>query len=327
MRRSGRFFGLAVVMVLFSTACFAETHSNVQAVDTTGYGTHPDLLTMNKITVEGIILNRPEYMVDISGSAAEWQIYVQGEGGDHAGTAIYMRKDNWGGGTYTDQEWADELDRISNDPNGNYGFRPGDRVRVTGLLKFYYGKTNINERHTTNPDYDFTIDLIDPDAGLPEPEVITLGQVKDTDDNFIFDYTRATGCEYYQGVLVRVNDVNISDGIWGIDNTMTIKDSTGRTFPLKLGIGPGFSQYSAPTGQIDVIGIFDQESADYKAGYRIWVVNYDGNSSVLTDNCGLNGYFAGDMNKDCVVDFADFAIMAQDWLKCSNPSFYECIIP
>jgi len=266
-------------------------------------------------------------MVDITGTAAQWQIYVQGEGGDHAGTAIYMRKNNWGGGTYSDQQWADELDRISNDPNGNYEFHPGDRIKITGLLKFYNGKTNINERHTTDPNYDFTIDLIDPDAGLPEPNVITLNMVKDSNDSFIFDYTAAAGCEHYQGVLVRVNDINISSGTWGIDNTMTIKDSTGRTFPLKLGRGPGFSQYSAPTGQIDLIGIFDQESADYEAGYRIWVVNYDGNGSVLTDNCGLNGYFAGDINKDCVVDFIDFAIMAQNWLKCSNSSFYECTIP
>jgi hypothetical protein len=78
-----------------------------------------------------------------------------------------------------------------------------------------------------------------------------------------------------------------------------------------------------------VIGIFNQEDPTfpYTGGYEIGVANYDGNGSVLTDNCGLNGYHAGDINRDCVINFEDFAILAADWLKCSNPSYDECTIP
>ena len=317
---------LAVVMFLLTTICFAETNWNLQAVDGDGVSTYPLINSQSKITIEGIILNKPGYMVNHP--EGEWQIFIQGEDGDHAGTAVYMRKNNFGP-TYTEQEWADELYRISNDPCGNYEFQPGDRVRVTGLTWFYGGKANINEQHSLDPANDFTIDLIDPAPGLPEPEVITLNMVKDGNNNFIFDHTRMQGCEYYQGTLVRVNDVNISGGVWEPNQTVIIKDSAGLTFNVKLGWGDGFAGYPMPTGQIDVIGIFNQEDPTfpYTGGYEIGVVNYDGNGSVLTDNCGLNGYFAGDINKDCMINFEDFAILAADWLKCSNPSYDECTIP
>ncbi|MDD5011395.1 MAG: hypothetical protein PHQ00_04660 [Phycisphaerae bacterium] len=327
MGRSGRFFGLVIVTVLFSTACFAETHWNLQAVDEYGVYTHPDVGTSVIFTVEGIILNRPEEMVD---TTQQWQIYIQGESADHAGTAVYMGKYNYPTGQfYSDANWASEIYRVEHDVNSSYEFQPGDRVRVTGLTWFYHGKSNINEQHKISPSYDFTIDLIDPAVGLPEPEVITLSMVVTEANAPIFDYTRAGGCELYQSRLVRINDVNIVGDNWDVGQELKIRDNTGRTFPLLLGRGKGFTKYQKPTGQIDVVGIFDQESTteDPTIGYRLWVMNYDGNGSVLTDGCGLNGYFAGDINKDCVVDFTDFAIMAQDWLKCSNPSFYECVVP
>jgi hypothetical protein len=33
----------------------------------------------------------------------------------------------------------------------------------------------------------------------------------------------------------------------------------------------------------------------------------------------------GDLNKDCYVDFYDFAVFAEDWLKCSNPLDPDCM--
>jgi hypothetical protein len=36
--------------------------------------------------------------------------------------------------------------------------------------------------------------------------------------------------------------------------------------------------------------------------------------------CGSWGYLAGDVNKDCYVNFKDFAQMAEDWLLCTHPS-------
>jgi hypothetical protein len=331
-RERRRLTGLMVIMLLFASNCFAVTNWDLQQVGPDGFPVQGCYAyDYNSASIEGIILNKPEQMMDVN---EEWQIFVQGNTGAHAGTAIYMRKNNFSPGQiYSEQQWADELYRIGHDPNGNYEFQPGDRVRVTGFIMFYRGKANINEWHSIDPNNNFVIDLIDPAAGLPQPKPITLAMVKDANNNFIFDYTRAIGCERYQGMLVRVNDVNIISGNWQPDGHLVIGDNNGHVFDVNLGFGPGFTKYPMPTGTIDVVGIFDQEAPgeypyfDFKAGYRLWVMNYDGNGSVLTDNCGLNGYFAGDINRDCIVNFADFAELASDWLKCSNLSFDDCTTP
>lgn len=337
MRESGRI--AYVVLFLFTALCFAETNWNLQAVDEYGVGTHPSIADGYKVTIEGYILNRPEYMLngepnynEISGDlGGQWQIFIQGEAGDHAGTAVWMGQcyrnlGPWATGRYTDEQWLAELDRLNHDPCTGRRFMPGDKVRVIGKTKFYGGKTNINERHSTDPNNDVTIELVQIGAGLPEPEVITLDMVKDVNDNFIFDYTRLTGGEYYQGRLVRINNVSFVDAnLWAPDaRTLLITDGT-RTLPLWLGIGPGITVGSnnLPV-QFDVIGIFNQENSN-TGGYQIWVTNYDGNGQILTDGCDLFGVFAdGDVNKDCIVDFEDFAIMAADWLKCTNPLLPDC---
>ncbi|MCE5340569.1 MAG: hypothetical protein LLF92_05510 [Planctomycetaceae bacterium] len=41
------------------------------------------------------------------------------------------------------------------------------------------------------------------------------------------------------------------------------------------------------------------------------------------DNCGLS-YLPGDINKDCYVNFVDFAEMAENWLKCNDMSNSNC---
>jgi len=318
---------LFVYMLTSGGFTYADTHRQVQSVDTDGYGTHPDLQTNDKVTVEGIILNRPDFMLDATpnenapyGAGAMWQIYIQGEGNDHAGTAVWMGQcyDNiWGGvGTYTNQEWLDEIYRLSHAPYSGYEFAPGDRVRVRGLLKFYGGKTNINERHNTAPSNDLTIELLEPGVGLPQPEVITLDDVKDGNDNFIFDSDRLTGCEYYQGRLVKINNVRFVDAnSWGPDAGMQITDGQ-KTFPVKLGIGWGIRSGSNNLGEpFDVIGIFDQEGG-LKDNYRIWALNYDGNGRVLTDRGYARYNLPGEINKDGKVDMFDFAWLVDNWLKC-----------
>lgn len=306
---------------------FSDTHRQIQAVDEDGYGTHPDLVTSNKVTVEGIVLNRPDFMLDATpnadapfGPGAMWQIYVQGEAGDHAGTAVWIGQvyDNipGGSGTYTNGQWLDEIYRINHDPCSGYDFAPGDRVRVTGLLKFYGGKTNINERHDTDQANDFTIELIEPGVGLPQPELITLDELKDANDDFIFDPNRDFGCEYYQGRLVRIKNVVFIDAnSWGPDAEMLITDGQ-KTFPLKLGLGWGIRTGSNNlTEPFDVISILDQEGG-LKDNYRMWVLNYDGNGKVLTDRAYGRYNLPGDVDRDGKVDMFDFAWMADSWLKC-----------
>ncbi len=318
------------VLLLTSTAVVADeptvaevTHTEFQAVDEDGISTYT---ATDKVIISGIVLNVPEQMLDPTPRTVEmggeWQIYIQGEGDDHAGTAVWFGQ-NYSKVTslddYTDEELLSELCRINADTDTGYIFYPGDRVKVTGWYKFYKGKLNVNEKHMIEPFYDFTIELIEPAVGLPQPEEITLDEVKDIYDEYIFDSSRLTGCEYYQARLVRVKDVNIIDPEnWGADNTVTIQDANGLTFPVLLGIGEGFTRYNCPAGQIDVIGIFDQESSGYmicKDGYRIWVTNYDGNGLVLTDRGYRRGNLPGDVNTDFKVDFSDFAELAENWLK------------
>jgi hypothetical protein len=316
------------IPLLLALSSFAkgDTHTSIQAVDADGYGVHPDLVTSNKVMVEGIILNRPDFMLDATpqedapfGAGAMWQIYIQGEGDDHAGTAIWMGQcyDNvWGSGTYTNEEWLNEVYRVSHDPATGYEFAPGDRVRVTGLLKFYGGKTNINERHSTDPANNLTIELIEGGVGLPQPEVITLDDIKDNEDKFIFDPNRESGCEYYQGRLVKINDVGFVDpNSWGPNAALMITDGH-KTFPIQLSLGWGFRSGSNNLSEsFDVVGIFDQEGG-LKDNYRIWVLNYDGNGRVLTDRAHAMYNLPGDINRDGKVDMIDFAYLADSWLRC-----------
>ena len=289
------------------------THQELQAINANGVGTYS---ATDKVVITGIVLNNPEEILNPTPGAGymggQWQIYIQGEGDDHAGTAIYMGQyyaKVGGSGNYTGGQLLFELCRINHDPNTGYTFAAGDRVRVTGWYKFYKGKINVNEKHQVEPMFDFEVALLDPAMGLPQPELITLDMVKDGNDQYIFDQTRLTGCEYYQGRLVRVNDVNIVDpSYWYPDGTVTISDKTGRTFPVKLGIGDGFTRYACLMGQIDIIGIFDQESSGYtvcKDGYRLWVPNYDGNGLVLTDRGHRRGNQPCDASTDSQADLVD----------------------
>lgn len=309
------------------------THSELQAVNSNGVATYD---ATDKVIITGIVLNNPEEMLDPTPGApayvgGQWQMYIQGEGDDKAGTAVYLGQyyARVGGqsGSYTDEQLLSELCRINHDPNTDYTFAAGDRVKVTSWYKFYKGKTNANETHEADPDFDFQVELLEPAVGLPQPEVITLDMVKDSNDDYIFDQTRQTGCERYQARLVRVDDVNIVDPEnWAPDATLTISDANGLTFPLKLGIGDGFTRFDCPAGQIDIIAIFDQESSGTticKDGYRLWVVDYDGNELVLTDRGHERGNLPGDINTDYKVDFTDFAELAANWLE-QRAGLYGC---
>jgi hypothetical protein len=291
------------------------THAELQAVNANGVGTYA---ATDKVILTGIILNNPEEFLnpapgpDTGYMGGEWQVFIQGEGDDHAGTAVYLGQyyaKVAGSGNYTDEDWLAEMSRINHDPNTGYMFAAGDRVRVTGWYKFYKGKLNVNEKHNVESMFDFQIELIEPAAGLPQPELITLEMVKDDSDQFLFDPARLTGCEYYQARLVRVDDVNIVDpDNWTPNGTVTIRDSAGRTFPVKLGLGDGFTEHTCPTGQIDVIGILDQESLNYspcRDGYRLWVPNYDGNGLVLTDRGHRRENLPWDMDAESQADLAE----------------------
>jgi len=48
---------------------------------------------------------------------------------------------------------------------------------------------------------------------------------------------------------------------------------------------------------------------------------------VHENDCGAlsYGYLPGDLNKDCLVDLSDFAVMAANWLECTLPTDVTCV--
>lgn len=266
----------------------AETFTNLQAVDANGVSTWSGSFPF---TMTGVLLCNPDEMLDSTpnfipwnGGAgeyqmgAEWQIAFQAvDPSDRGGTFCYMGQSYgnmpWEGDSslsYSNEAWTAEILRLNYDPATMHQFRPGDLIQVTVRQSdFYGGKRNITEGHSIDPAYNFDISLVTANYGLPAPEVVSLSDLKKADDTYIFDQTRATGDEHYQGMRVRINNLTlVTTNGWSPTNSWgnrlcTATDGTGRTFPLR------HSRYdlgSAPTGVFDAVGIFNQESGSGSQG-------------------------------------------------------------
>lgn len=298
-------------------------HSDIQAVDADGNGT---FALTSPVKMRGVIMHESQAMLDPAPGATPflggiWQVYVQAvDPGDFGGTAMWMGQNigrivgNHPAGSYTDAAWLAELDRLTHDPISGHLFAPGDlveiRARAPGLN--FRGKTNINEQHSNDPLANFDVVLLQADYGLPRPATVSIDELKVANNDFVFDVTRAAGCERYQGMLVRLRDIQfVDDAGWAPDAELLVTDGL-LTFPVKLGIESGFSEHDAPVGPFDIIGILDQEDLDgsdgNRGGYRIWVArDYDGNGLIVP--CS---YADGDSDLDRVVDLDD----AADFVDC-----------
>jgi hypothetical protein len=265
-----------------------ETHWNLQAVNANGVnawaGPFPN-------TVVGVLTTDPDEMLDATpnfvpwnGGAnmfnlgAQWQIVVQAAwSGDRLGTFCFMGQSYgnmpFNGSdelSYSNEAWTAEIERLNHDPATGHAFRKGDLVSVTfNAAAFFGGKLNINETHRIDPAYDFTISLVASNYGLPAPEVLSLVSLVRTNDNDantfedIFDATRATGGEHYQGMRVRLNGLSLvttngwnPTNSWG-DRLLTVTDDENRFFSLRH---PRYSLGPVPTNKFDAIGILNQES-------------------------------------------------------------------
>jgi len=285
----------------------AQTHEQLQAVDADGSASNPLVGSTTKVVVEGVVLNNPEDMLDMTAGShpfmgGQWQVFVQGEGNDHAGTALWMGQ-NYGklfghthpDDSYSDTEWSAEMGRLNyidrvGETGTNHRVRMGDRVLVTGYAMFRpgHGKTNINERHDKDAYMDFTVEWLGSNVGELTAETITLADLQADsvaagyDPAYpMFDASSDTGAERYQGTLVRIEDVTFSSGMWGRDETLVLTDET-YSLNCRLGLADAFDaphNLDIESG-FDVIGILDQEEGN-KDGYRVWVMGYDGSSGTL----------------------------------------------
>jgi hypothetical protein len=221
----------------------------------------------------------------------QWQVFLQTVSpGDRGGVECWMAQNYgnllWEGNSdfsYTDTAWASEVSRVSHDPATGHAFHKGDLVTITanGSL-FYGGMQNINEEHSIDPAYDFTVSLVSSNYNLPAPAVISLASVIRTNLGLtghydIFDPTRATGGEHWQGMRVRINGLKlVTTNGWSTNSDWdsrycTATDGEGRQFPL---IHPLYDLGLAPTNRFDATGVFLQESGsgtDGTFGYELFV--------------------------------------------------------
>jgi hypothetical protein len=313
---------LAVAAVPAAADPVAVTHSDLQVVDADGVPSSEHLGPAYQIVVEGIALNNPEDMLDPD---SQWQVFVQGEGADLAGTAA------WAGAAYQSSVWTSELARLNAS-----GFREGDRVRVTGFVSAVAGKANVNERHSGAPAMDFTVELLEAGVGLPDPVEMTVADLN------AFDATRATGGESVQCRRVRTNFVEVTAGTWGSNQTLTLADvdNASQTIPLRL-CNVNFGD-SAPNTFFHVVALGNQEGqfvapgqfeGGLVDGYELWVTRADG-IMIPGDNdldgdidatdlasLGMNwepggigrGWADGDYDLDGDVDATDLALLGMNW--------------
>jgi hypothetical protein len=295
---------MAAVAWVHPIAATAETHSNLQAVTATGTsawnGPFP-------ITLTGVLLCDPEEMLDFTPNflswnnganagkmGGEWQITFQAvEAGDRGGTTCWMGQ-NYANRvpphddafSYSNPAWVSEILRLNYDPATGHKFRASDLIQITAnQALFFGGKRNINEGHDVDPAANFEIALLTANCGLPTPEVITLADVMQPGGTAadpsswpaIFDQTRATGGEHWQGMRVRLNHLTLVStngwnptNLWGA-RLCTVTDDAGRYFNLRH---PRYSLGPAPTNQFDALGIFNQESGSGSQGtngYELFV--------------------------------------------------------
>jgi hypothetical protein len=346
-RRAGRNISSTLLagfcgLLLAAGISRAESFSNFEAMDANGVSTWNGSFP---ITLVGVLLTDPNEMLDAtpdylswnSGANAfnlggQWQVFVQSLGGsDRGGVECWMAQDYgnlpWephdGSDSYTDDAWTANVNRVSHDPATGYAFHKGDLVMITanGSL-FYGGMQNINEEHTTGTNYQFTISLVSTNFGLPAPQVISLSSVISTNLGAtghydIFDPTRMTGGEFYQGMRVRINRLTlVTTNGWNTNSDWdsrycTATDGESRQLPL---IHPLNDIGPAPTNQFDATGVFIQESGsgtDGTFGYELFVQEITSSSSAVLNLA----------NKPVITwpaDLANYQVQSSDSLTSPN---------
>ncbi len=129
----------------------------------------------------------------------------------------------------------------------------GDLVEVIGTVIIYNGKTEISTP-------DFSITILSSGNPLPEPTLITTGELFANGEN-------------YEACLIKIRCATIVSGTWpaeGSDANITIDDGSGPT-TLRIDRDTNVDGSPAPDGPFTVIGIgFQFDSSEpYFSGYQI----------------------------------------------------------
>lgn len=238
---------------------------------------------------------------------------------DHNGTEIYMAQNYgnlppvWGDPAYniSNANWNAEVARVT----GNGTLHAGDLVMIEaqGGLE-YQGMFNINDEHeavptydsatsqyvngdaSPDPDFQFNVVVLQAGFGLPTAtpihlsDVITAPTSSYPQGEDTFDATGAAGGEHYQGTLVKLESVSIVSGTWAPYQTIEVADASGRQFPIILGSDV---TGTAPTGLVDITGVFAQESTDfsntpsYVDGYEMFVDSSSGIVAAVPEPASL----------------------------------------
>jgi hypothetical protein len=326
-------FALSVCLGLSLSAADAVaytmvTNSQLQAVNSDGSNAWPGGVQPYPVSLIGVVVNNPSDMLDYGNSASspQWQVLMEALPGgvyggqtvapsDYGGTALYMTKSvPWDPSqTYTIAQWTDEMNRLNyplyNGVPVTTPLRYGDVIEVQANVAglFYAGKFNINEQHSIDPANDFSITILQRGAA-PAVASIQLSDLADAGNQPIFDRTRATGCERYQGSLVHLDGLTLVDPAdWALGATVTVKQG-GRTFPMQVGLDPALLSINPNTlfaTPFAVTALVDQEdsSSPYTSGYSLWVTNA---AELALD---------GDANRDGTVNGADLNVVLSDYNK------------
>ena len=284
-------------------------HNAYQAVNSSGTSTWT---ATGAITMTGVVINNPGDMLYYSDDSSspyystspQWQVYFQASedakinDGDFGGTAMYMRRYHPMSSTdlFPGTDWADEISRLNYplyDVTGTEVAEPlrrGDLIQVTANAPgmFFGGKKNINTEHKgtstvyesgeSYEDYLFSIVILQRDVELTASD-IELSDLKDENNDFIFDEDRDEGCEHYQGSLVHLDNLLLVDPAnWALDGEVTVTQN-GLTFGMKLGIDPDLLSVDANSLEntpFSVTAILDQETprtGPFTESYRLWLTN------------------------------------------------------
>ncbi len=271
---------LGGAVCLPSASAVTTTFSELEAVDQDGNSSFEG----GPIEMTGIVINNP---YDMLSGADEWQVFIQSVNpNDIGGAALYMvRAFTYSNPPqiYSNEVWGSEIERLMVD-SGTDGqsLAYGDLVTVTSDVAgmFYKGKFNINEQHMTDSAYDFDITVLSR-GGTPVATPLSLSQVKSADNTqFLFDSTRATGAEHYQGTLVHLDNLFLdpaSVSLWNNNATVVVKQGD-LSMDLKLGLDENLSPESMDVASLtsnpfSITAIFDQDSYNAKSGYRLWLTN------------------------------------------------------